>query len=77
MKHTDIYINTLSVSGCDISLEADYGTISSPGYRTGDQYPNYLNCTVALLYNQDAHRTLIVEKFDTEENFDALEVSAL
>ena len=60
--------------GCVVKVEADYGRISSPGYLTRNEYPNDLDCTIQLYYKEQQQRTLLVEEFETEENFDVLQV---
>ncbi|KAL4240085.1 Coagulation factor 5/8 C-terminal domain [Mactra antiquata] len=60
--------------GCNLNVESGFGRISSPGYYSGNQYPNNLNCSVSLLDPELRIVTLVFHHFDTEPEFDFVQV---
>jgi hypothetical protein len=63
--------------GCDIKVHASFGWISSPGFTAEHQYPPKLQCTISKLESGSQETTLLFKKFDTEQNYDLVQVHQL
>ena len=63
------------LTGCDIYIKKDYGVLQSPGYKSGNQYPNNLSCSWFLDPSAQRESTLIIDSLDTESTYDTLQVN--
>jgi len=76
-------ITTCLFSGCIFETEAEWGSLSTPGYVGGINYPNYVTCVwninadepIAIKFSDDTQ--LIDEGHSRVNNGDYLEVKLL
>ncbi|XP_053380812.1 uncharacterized protein LOC123562034 [Mercenaria mercenaria] len=74
LKDTKKGFNITYQKGCDIRVHAGFGRISSPGFTARHEYPPKLYCTISKLDAGSKETTLLFDKFDTELNYDLVQV---